>query len=174
MGEHVQAALGDQLGGQGNFAGLRVSLPHDLVAPVCQKGHGGFAPAAEIVLVHVGGTAVDDGFMAAGQAAHPHLLLQNAGDQFGFHGNGVFPVHIVQRDFQGVDMVGAVGGYLHHHPAPRPGNGAVLALGVDDDHLVVGREDHVVDGGFHAHRFAGTGHAQVEGVGGDQPLAVTD
>ena len=112
--------------------------------------------------------------MAAGQTAHPHLLLQNAGDQFGLHGNGVFPVHVVQGDLQGIDMVGAVGGYLHHHPAPRPGDGPVLALGVDDNYFIISGEDHVVDGGLHAHRFARAGHAQVEGVGGDQPLAVTD
>ena len=112
--------------------------------------------------------------MAAGQTAHPHLLLQNAGDQLGLHGNGVFPVHIVQGDLQGVDVVGAVGGNLHHHPAPRTGDGAVLSLGIDDNYFIIGGQDYVVNGGLHAHRLAGAGDAQVEGVGGDQPLAVTD
>ena len=50
VGEHVQAALGDQLCGQGDLPGLRVHLPDHFVPPVRQQGHGGFPPAAEVSL----------------------------------------------------------------------------------------------------------------------------
>ena len=63
VGEHIQAALGDQLRHQRNLPGLRVRLPQDLPAPVRQEGHGGLAPAAEIGLIDVGGTAVYDGLV---------------------------------------------------------------------------------------------------------------
>ena len=167
-------ALGDQLGGQGNFPRFRVRLTHDLIPPVGQERHRSPAPVVEIVLVHVGGTAVNDGFMTAGQAAHSHLLFQNAGDDLGLHGNGVFPVPVVLRHFQGVDVVPAVGGDFNDFPAQGAGQGSVLTLGVDDDNIVPGGEGHVLDRGFHSHRLAGARHAQIEGMGGDQPLAVTD
>ena len=174
VGEHVQAALGDQLGGQGDLPGLRVHLPHDLVSPVRQQRHGGLPPAAEIGLVDVGGTAVNDGLVASGEPPHAHLLLQNAGDDFGLHGNGVLPVPVVLRHFQGVDMVLAMGRDFDNFPAQGAGQGPVLPFGVYDDNIVIGRQGHVFHSGFHRHGLAGAGDAQVEGVGRDQALAVAD
>ena len=75
MGKDIQAALGNKLGGQGDFAGLRVYLFQYLVAPVGQERHRGLATAMEIVLIDIGGTAVNDGFMAAVDPSHTHLLL---------------------------------------------------------------------------------------------------
>ena len=71
-------------------------------------------------------------------------------------------------------MVLAVRGDFNDFAAQRPRNGRIFALGVDDDNIVVGRERNVSDGIFHCHGFTRTGHAEIERMGRDQPLAVAN
>ena len=112
--------------------------------------------------------------MSALQGPRPHLLLDDAHKELGLHGDGVVAVAVAVPQVQGVDVVGAAGGDLDHRAAQGPGDGAVLPLGVDDDDIVVGAHGHIGDRALHAHGFAGAGHAQDKGVGGDEALAVTD
>ena len=67
-----------------------------------------------------------------------------------------------------------MGGYLHHFAAQGADKGAVFSLCVYNDDIIICSQRHVGDGGFHRHRLAGAGHAQVKAVGRDQALAVTD
>ena len=71
-------------------------------------------------------------------------------------------------------MVGAVGGNLNNSPQQGAGQVAVLSLGVDDDNVIIRRHSHIFNGGLHGDGFAGARHAQVKGVGGNEPLAVAD
>ena len=71
-------------------------------------------------------------------------------------------------------MVLAVRRRFHDLAAQCPRNGRILALGVDDDNIVVGGQRDVCDGIFHRYGFTGTGHAEIERMGRDQPLAVAN
>ena len=71
-------------------------------------------------------------------------------------------------------MVLAVRGDFNDFAAQRPRNGRVLALGVNDDNVIVGRQSDVCDGILHGNRLTRTGHAEIERMGRDQPLAVTN
>ena len=101
MGEHIQAALGDKLGGEGDLPRFRVGLLQHFLPPVGEQGHTDFALPVEIVLIDIGGTAVDDGFVAGAHASRAHLLLQNAGDNLRLHGNGVFIVSVTAAQVKG-------------------------------------------------------------------------
>ena len=124
--------------------------------------------------VDVGGAAVNDGFVAAMHHPHPHLLLQDAGNHLRFHGNGVFPIAITIRDVQGIDVVGTVGRDFNDLAAQGPGQWSILPFRVNDDNVVVCCQGNIGNGGFHSHRLAGAGDAQVKGVGRNEPLPVTD
>jgi len=71
-------------------------------------------------------------------------------------------------------VVLAVRGDFNDFAVQRPRNGRVFAFGIDDDNVVVGGQRDVCDGIFHCHGFARTGHAEIERMGRDQPLAVTN
>lgn len=171
MGEHVQAALGDQLSRQGDLPGLRLRLTEDFLSPIGQQRHRGLP--FQIGLVDVGGAAVNDGLVAAADCSRGHLLLQNAGDQRRLLRDGIF-VLIAGNELQGVNMVGAVGADFHHRSAEGPGQAAIFTLRVQDDNIVLRSKGHIHNGVLHAHGLAGAGHPQIEPMGRDQPLAVTD
>ena len=65
--EHVQAALRNKLGGEGDFPRFGVWLLQDFGAPVGQKRHRQRTFYMEIVLVDTGCASVDDGFLRTGQ-----------------------------------------------------------------------------------------------------------
>ena len=71
-------------------------------------------------------------------------------------------------------MVLAVRRDFNDFAAQRPRDGCVLALRVDDDNVIVRRQGNIGNGVFHGHGFARTGHAEIERMGRDQPLAVTN
>jgi len=71
-------------------------------------------------------------------------------------------------------MVLAVWRDFNDLAAQRPRNGRVLAFGVDDDNVIVGRQRDVCNGVLHRYGFARTGHTEIERMGRDQPFAVTD
>ena len=71
-------------------------------------------------------------------------------------------------------MVLAVRRDFNDLAAQCPRNGRVLALGVDDDNVIVGGECDICNGVLHGDGFARTGHAEIERMGRDQPFAVTD
>ena len=174
VGEHIQAALGDQLGGEGNLPRLRVGLLQHFLPPVGEQGHTDFALPVEIVLIDIGGTAVNDGFVAGAHAPRAHLLLQNAGDDLRLHGNGVFVVGVAAGKIKGGNMVLAVGGDFDNLAAQSLGQRAVLALGVNNNHIVAGAQHNLGNGVLHSHALAGAGDAQIKAVGGNEPLAVTN
>ena len=174
MGKHIQTALGDELGGQGDLPSLRVYLLEHLIPPVGKQGGGGLAPAVKVVMVDIGGTAVNDGFMAACHPARAHLLLQNGGDQLGLDCDGTFPVLVAVAHLQGIDVVGAVWGNFNDRSQQSPAQIPVFTLRVNDDNVVIRGKGHILNGGLHGNGFAGAGHAQVEGVRGDEPFPVTD
>ena len=59
-------------------------------------------------------------------------------------------------------MVLAVRRDFNDLAAQCPRNGRVLALGIDDDNVVVGRERDVGNRILHRYGFARTGHAEIE------------
>ena len=71
-------------------------------------------------------------------------------------------------------MVVAVRADLHDLAAEGTGQGAVLALGIHDDNIVVGSERDIHNGGLHAHRLAGAGNTEIKSMGRGKQLAVTD
>ena len=174
VGEHIQAALHKQLGGQGQFLRLPFRLALQLVSPVGQDGLPGLAAAGDQLMVDIGGTAVNDRLMEGPQLARAHLLLANAHKQLGLHRHGVFAGAVAPGDLQRVDVVGAVGGNLDHGPAQGAGQVPIFSLGVYDDNIIAGGQGDKGDGLLHAEGFAGAGHAQDKAVGVQQPLSVAD
>ena len=71
-------------------------------------------------------------------------------------------------------MVLAVRGDFDNFAAQRPRNGRVLAFRVDDDNVIVRRQCDICNGVFHRYGLTGAGHAEIERMGRDQPLAVTN
>lgn len=63
MRKYIQAALGDQLGGERDLPRFGIDLPHDLVSPVRQERRGPPSAAFEVGPVNIGRAAVDDGLM---------------------------------------------------------------------------------------------------------------
>ena len=70
--------------------------------------------------------------------------------------------------------MGAARGDFHHCATQGPGDRAILALGVDDDNIIIGSQGHIFNRRLHSHRFAGAGNAQVKGMGRNEPLAFTN
>lgn len=110
MGKHIQAALNEQLGGQGQLLRLPLRLGLDFPPPVGQKGLGCLAAALDEVVVDGGGTAVNDGFLVGPKLSRSHLLLTDGHKQLGLHRHRVFPGPVALGDLQRIDMVGTVGG----------------------------------------------------------------
>ena len=174
MGEHIQAALHEQLRRKGQLLGLPFRLPLDIVAPVGQGGLPGFAAAFDKVAVDVGGTSVDDGFMKGPQLARTHLLLANAHHQLGFHSDWVLTGAVAFVNGQRVEMVGTVGGNLQHSPMEGTGQLPVLPFRVDDNNIIFRGQGDKGDSFFHGKGLAGAGHAQNKAVGIQQLLSVAD
>ena len=59
----------------------------------------------------------------------------------------------------------AVGGDFDNLAAQSLGQRAVLAFGVNDDHIVTGAQHNLGNGVFHTHALAGAGDAQIKAVG---------
>ena len=71
-------------------------------------------------------------------------------------------------------MVSAVWGDLQDDPPEGPHQVPILALGVDDDNIIVGRQGDKGDKLLHGEGLAGAGDAQDEAVGVEEILAVAD
>ena len=108
VGEHVQAAGGEQLQCQRNFMGNRLLLPHKVVIEVFQRGRVALV-FADVLAVDVGGAAVDDGFLLCANLARAHELFTQRHDELAFQHQWIAPVAVLLGDVQRVDIA-AVGG----------------------------------------------------------------
>ena len=70
--------------------------------------------------IDIGGTPVNDGFVAACYPARPHLLLQNGGNQFRLDCDRTFPILVAVAHLQGIDVVGAVWGNFNDRSQQSP------------------------------------------------------
>ena len=75
LGKSVETALGEQLNGQGHVLGLRLGLAEQLGVKVLEGRSGTLTPAPDILVVALGGAAVDDGFFFCGELARAHQLF---------------------------------------------------------------------------------------------------
>ena len=73
---------------------------------VLQGGDRAVIAAADIVPVHLGGAAVNDGFLLGRQLARPDELFTEGEQELGFQHHGVLSVPIALLHIHGVDMVG--------------------------------------------------------------------
>ena len=60
VGEHIQAALHEQLRCKGQFLCFTLRLPLDLVAPIRESRNPAFAAALDEIVIDIGGTTVND------------------------------------------------------------------------------------------------------------------
>ena len=104
---------------------------------VLQGGDRAVIAAADIVPVHLRGTAVDDGFFLSRQLACPDELLTEGEQKFRFQHHGVLSIPIALLHIHGVDMVGRCGGDVDDLTAQPFDEGAVLRLRIDDDDIVL-------------------------------------
>ena len=107
---------------------------------VLQGGDRAVIAAADIVPVHLRGTAVDDGFFLGRQLACPNELFTEGEQELGFQHHGVLSVPITLLHIHGVDMVWRCGGDVDDLTAQPFYQRAVLGFRVDDDNIIVGRQ----------------------------------
>ena len=174
VGEHIQAALHEQLRCKGQFLCFTLRLPLDLVAPIRESRNPAFAAALDEIVIDIGGTTVNDRLMERPQLSDTHLLLANAHHQFGLHSHRVLPGSIAPVNIQRIDVVRAGWRDLQHRPLQCPRQLAILTLGVDHNNVVIGREGNKGDSLLHAEGLAAARYTQHKAVWVQQLLSVAD
>ena len=173
VGEHVQAAGGEQLQRQRNFMGNRLLLPHKVIVEVFQRGR--FALVfADVLAVDVGSAAVDDGLLLCADLARAHELFTQRHDELAFQYQRVTPVAVLLGDVQRVDIAAVGGGDGDDLAAQGADQRAILPLGVYHNNIVVGIQPHEADLLLCHHGLAAAGHARIQAVSVEHRVAVAD
>ena len=173
MGEHVEAAGGEQLQCQRNFMGNRLLLPHEVVIEVFQRGRVALI-FTDVLAVDVGGAAVDDGLLLCADLARAHELFTQRHDELAFQHQRIAPVAVLLGDVQRVDIAAVGGGYGDDLAAQGADQRAILPLGVYYNNIVVGIQAHEADLLLGHHGLAAAGHARIQAVAVEHRVAVTD
>lgn len=94
LGEGVEAAGSEELHDQCYIPCLGLRLLQQDPIEVLQSGSLAHAAAADIVLVHQRGAAVDDALLLGRQLGRGHQLLEQGENEFGLEDDGVLPVAV--------------------------------------------------------------------------------
>ena len=84
LGEGVEAAVCEQLHGQGHVSGLRLRLLQQLRMKVLQGWGLPLVVALEVVAIDIGGAAVNDGLFPGVELVAAHQLFAEGQQKLGF------------------------------------------------------------------------------------------
>ena len=173
MGEHIQRAGGKQLQCQRNVMGGRLLLAHQIVMQILQRGRVALI-GLDVLPVHIGSTAVNDGLVPRADLLRAHDLLTEGHDEVAFQRQRVLTAAVFAGNVHSIDIGVAGCGNGDDFAAQRPHQRAILALRVDDDNVMVGGKGEGRDLLLCRHGFAGAGHAENEAVAVHQGATVAD
>ena len=163
MGEHIQGAGGKQLQRQRNVMGGRLLLAHQIVMQVLQRGRVALI-GLDVLPVHIGGTAVNDGLVPRADLLCTHDLLTEGHDEVAFQRQRVLTAAVFAGNVHGIDIGVAGCGNGDDFAAQRPHQRAILPLWVYDDNVMVSGKGEGRDLLLCRHGFTGAGHAENEAV----------
>ena len=172
LGKGVETAVCKQFDGQRHILCFLFRLAEQLGVEVLQGGDRAVIAAADIVPVHLGGAAVNDGLFLGRQLARPDELLTEGKQKFRFQHHRILAIAIALLHIHGVDMVGRGGGDVDDLTAKTFDEGPVLRFRIDDDDIVLRgqrQRHHLLLG---AEGFAGAGDTQNECVAVEKLPAV--
>ena len=115
----VQAAVGKQLDGKGDFLCLWLVLFQKLRPEILQGRHFALIVILLIGAVHAGGAAVDNGFLLCTKIASADELLTQGHNKLRLQNNRIRPVAVFLRHIHSVDMILRSSGDMDNLAAER-------------------------------------------------------
>ena len=115
----VQAAVGKQLDGKGDFLRLRLVLFKKLRPEILQGRHFALIVILLIGAVYAGGTAVDNGFLLCAEVAAADELLAQGHNKLRFQNDRICTVAVFLRHIHSVDVILGSSGNMDYLAAER-------------------------------------------------------
>ena len=115
--------------------------------------------ALQVLPVHACGAAVDEGFLLCAQVLAANQLLAQGQHKFGFQDDGVCAVAVIPVHVHGVDVVRGGGGNMDDLAAHRLDQRRILALGINQDYIVVAGKYLIDDFSLGGEALAGAGYS---------------
>ena len=105
LGESIQTALGEQLDCQSHIAGLWLRLPEQLCVEILKCGDSPPIAAADIAVINLGSTAVNDGLFFCGELSGADKLFTQRQKKFGLQHHRILPITVALLHIKGVDVI---------------------------------------------------------------------